>query len=93
MELTALLPKKQGFSGKDSVRIADGTFEIISGGDAIHSENEEDENKGFVYMADGTFTLNALAMEFQLLMWFSWTTVSYEITAVAEVSMHRVRIR
>lgn len=51
--------EKQGFSGKDSVRIADGTFEIISGGDAIHSENEEDENKGFVYMADGTFTLNA----------------------------------
>lgn len=51
--------EKQGFSGKDSVRIADGIFEITSGGDAIHSENEEDENKGFVYMADGTFTLNA----------------------------------
>ena len=51
--------EKQGFSGKDSVRIADGTFEIISGGDAIHSENEEDENKGFVYVADGNFTLNA----------------------------------
>lgn len=51
--------EKQGFSGKDSVRIADGTFEITSGGDAIHSENEEDENKGFVYVADGTFTLNA----------------------------------
>ena len=50
--------EKQGFSGKDSVRIADGTFEIISGGDAIHSENEEDENKGFVYVADGNFTLN-----------------------------------
>lgn len=51
--------EKQGFSGKDSVRIADRTFEITSGGDAIHSENEEDENKGFVYVADGTFTLNA----------------------------------
>ena len=51
--------EKQGFSGKDSVRIADGAFEITSGGDAIHSENEEDENKGFVYVADGTFTLNA----------------------------------
>lgn len=51
--------EKQGLSGKDSVRIADGTFEITSGGDAIHSENEEDENKGFVYVADGTFTLNA----------------------------------
>ncbi|WP_296118118.1 carbohydrate-binding domain-containing protein [uncultured Eubacterium sp.] len=51
--------EKQGLSGKDSVRIADGTFDITSGGDAIHSENADDENKGFVYVANGSFTLNA----------------------------------
>ncbi|WP_294784526.1 carbohydrate-binding domain-containing protein [uncultured Eubacterium sp.] len=51
--------EKQGLSGKDSVRIADGTFDITSGGDAIHSENADDETKGFVYVANGSFTLNA----------------------------------
>ena len=51
--------EKQGLSGKDSVRIADGTFDITSGGDAIHSENADDENKGFVYVANGSFTLSA----------------------------------
>ena len=55
-EITA---EKQGVSGKDSVRIADGTFTIESGKDAIHSENSEDESKGFVYLADGTYTLKA----------------------------------
>jgi len=51
--------EKQGLSGKDSVRIADGAFDITSGGDAIHSENADDETKGFVYVANGSFTLNA----------------------------------
>ena len=51
--------EKQGLSGKDSVRIADGAFDITTGGDAIHSENVDDEKKGFVYVANGSFTLNA----------------------------------
>ena len=51
--------EKQELSGKDSVRIADGTFDITTGGDAIHSENEDDETRGFVYVANGSFTLNA----------------------------------
>lgn len=73
--------EKQGFSGKDSVRIADGTFEIISGGDAIHSENEEDENKGFVYMADGTFTLNATGDGISASYVVQLDDGTYEITA------------
>lgn len=73
--------EKQGFSGKDSVRIADGTFEITSGGDAIHSENEEDENKGFVYMADGTFTLNATGDGISASYVVQLDDGTYEITA------------
>ncbi len=49
----------QGVSGKDSVRIADGTYTITSGKDAIHAENTDDANKGFVYIAGGTFTVQA----------------------------------
>ncbi|PKM73162.1 MAG: hypothetical protein CVU91_06240 [Firmicutes bacterium HGW-Firmicutes-16] len=50
---------KQGFSGKNSVRIADGTFTIEAGTDGIHSENEDDTTLGFVYIADGTIIVNA----------------------------------
>lgn len=49
----------QGLSGKDSVRIADGTFTLTTGKDAIQSDNTEDTEKGFVYLAGGTLTLTA----------------------------------
>ncbi|MGO5028720.1 carbohydrate-binding domain-containing protein [Candidatus Agathobaculum pullicola] len=49
----------QGLSGKDSVRIADGTFTLTTGKDAIQSDNTEDTDKGFVYLAGGTFTITA----------------------------------
>lgn len=51
--------EKQGLSGKDSVRIADGDFIITSGTDSIHSENVDDESLGFVYIANGTFILTS----------------------------------
>lgn len=44
-------------SGKDSVRIAGGSFELTAGKDGVHSENEDDEEKGFVYIENGTFTI------------------------------------
>ena len=46
-------------SGKDSVRIADGTFTLNSTKDGIHSENTDDTQKGFIYIADGTFDITA----------------------------------
>ena len=49
----------QALSGKDSVRIADGVFTLVSGKDGIHSENEEDGEKGYIYIADGTFTVTS----------------------------------
>lgn len=48
-----------GLSGKDSVRIADGEFTIVSGKDAVHAENTEDSDLGFIYISGGTFTLQA----------------------------------
>ena len=47
----------QGLSGKDSIRILDGDFTVTAGKDALHAENEDDKEKGFVYIAGGTFAL------------------------------------
>ncbi|MDD3165138.1 MAG: carbohydrate-binding domain-containing protein [Oscillospiraceae bacterium] len=46
-----------GLSGKDSVRIAGGVFTITAGKDGIHAENADDASRGFVYIADGAFTM------------------------------------
>ena len=41
------------------MRIADGTFTITSGTDAIHSEDTDEDTKGFVYITGGVLTLAA----------------------------------
>ena len=46
--------------GKDSVRIADGTISITSGGDGIKSTNDEDAEKGFIYIGGGKITINSV---------------------------------
>ncbi len=46
-------------SGKDSVRIAGGAFNLVSGKDGIHSENTDDEEKGFVYIAGGDYSIES----------------------------------
>lgn len=51
----------QGLRGKDCVKISDGNFTINSGKDAIKSDNEEDEYRGYVYITGGTFNINSLA--------------------------------
>lgn len=45
-------------SGKDSIRIASGTYNLTSDKDGLHAENTDDISKGFVYIADGNFTVN-----------------------------------
>ena len=49
--------KEKGLAGKDSVRIHDGVITVDAGDDAIHTSNDEDEDKGFVYIEGGTLTL------------------------------------
>ena len=46
-------------SGKDSVRIADGTFILTAEKDGIHAENADDKEKGYIYIADGDFTITS----------------------------------
>ena len=39
--------------GKDSVRICGGSINIKAGEDAVKTSNDEDEDKGFVYIIGG----------------------------------------
>lgn len=52
--------ENHALSGKDSVRIADGTYNLTSCKDGIHSENADDDEKGFVYIASGDFTIESI---------------------------------
>lgn len=51
--------EKIGLYGQDSVRVAWGNLDIQSGGDGIQSDNEEDTDKGFVYVADCHMTIQS----------------------------------
>ena len=67
--------------GKDSVRIADGTFELTSGKDGIHASNEEDAEKGFVYIAGGSFTINAADDGIHAITTLTVNAGTFDITA------------
>ena len=47
------------FEAHDSIAIADGTFKVNAQKDAFHSEYDEDDTVGYVYIADGDFTIDA----------------------------------
>ena len=47
-----------GLSGKDSVAIADGSFTLTTGKDGIQSDNQEDTEKGYIYLKGGSYTMN-----------------------------------
>lgn len=47
----------QGLSGKNSVRVAGGEIAIDSGKDGIHSQHDEDAEKGFIYMIGGSLDI------------------------------------
>ena len=51
--------EKHGLSGKDSVCVAAGTLNITSGKDGIHSENADKKEKGYVYIGDGSLTVES----------------------------------
>ena len=48
-----------GLEGKDSIRISNGDFSITCKEDALHSDNSEDAEKGFVYISGGNFSISA----------------------------------
>ena len=53
----SIISEKQALSGKDSIRVADGTYTLNAGKDGLHSENADDTSKGFIYIANGTFDI------------------------------------
>ena len=55
-KLTAV---NKGIIAEDSIRILDGTIAIESGDDALHADTDDDETKGYVYIAGGSLTLKA----------------------------------
>lgn len=55
--ITVLAPEGHGMEGKDSVRVADGQLSITAGKDGIHSENDNNSEKGYVYVAGGQFAI------------------------------------
>ena len=47
----------KGVKANDSIRVQDGSFEIESKDDALHTSNGDEEGKGYIYIAGGTFNL------------------------------------
>ena len=78
--------------GKDSVRIADGTFELTSGEDGIHASNEEDETKGYVYIAGGTFKINAADDGIHSITTLTINAGTFDITAAEAIEATYVTI-
>ena len=50
---------KKAVSGNDSIRIAEGTYNITAGTDGLHAENTDDDTKGFIYVQSGEIRINA----------------------------------
>lgn len=55
----AVNSSSHGLDANDSVRIANANFTIDAGKDAIHCENTEDGEKGFIYISSGTIQAEA----------------------------------
>lgn len=49
----------QGISGKDCVKIQEGSFQLDTQTDAIQSDNQNSEDKGFIYIAGGEFIIRS----------------------------------
>jgi hypothetical protein len=48
-----------GIKGRDCIGIKDGTITVSAGGDGMQSNNDEDPEKGFVFIEGGTFNIVA----------------------------------
>ncbi len=50
---------KDSIEANDSILIYDGTFNITSAKDGLHSENNDDDSVGYIYILNGSFSVNA----------------------------------
>ena len=51
--------QSKAIEANDSIRIADGVFELTAGTDGLHTENDDDDTTGYIYLGGGTFTIQA----------------------------------
>ncbi len=51
--------KSKAIEANDSIRVADGTLNLTAGTDGLHTENDEDDSKGYVYIGGGTLNIQA----------------------------------
>lgn len=49
----------KGIKANDSIRIKNGTFNIDAQDDSIHTSNDEESGKGYIYICGGTFNLSS----------------------------------
>lgn len=50
---------KTAIKANDLIAIADGSFTLNANSDGLHSENDEDESLGNIYIKNGSFDINA----------------------------------
>lgn len=50
---------KDSIEANDSIAVYDGAFTITSGKDGLHSEDSDDDTTGYIYIRNGSFTINA----------------------------------
>ena len=65
----------------DSIAVYDGTFNISSSKDAFHSENSDDDSVGFVYICNGTFTVEAGSDSIQAMTYLQIDGGTFELTS------------
>ena len=57
--ITIEAPEGHGIEAKDSIRVANGAITVSCGKDALHCENEDDAEKGYVVILGGAFDLTS----------------------------------
>ncbi|MBQ8968065.1 carbohydrate-binding domain-containing protein [Ruminococcus sp.] len=65
----------------DSIRICGGSYTISSQKDGLHSENDEDDSLGYIYIAGGTFSINVASDGIQATTIAQIDGGSFDITA------------
>ncbi len=66
--------------GKDYVLIHDGSFNLVAGGDALASDNDEDETRGYVDIRNGEYSISAGADGIQAVTVLSIENGDFDIT-------------
>ena len=56
---------KDSIEANDSIAVCGGSFTITSSKDAFHSENDDDNSLGWIYISGGTFDINAASDSIQ----------------------------